>query len=280
MSIIQERSNFTTLDEVHAALIAPFQPHEIKKRQQWEFIPVEKIRERMISVLGVESFDISYSDVIHHTEDWITCNCTITVDFTKWGGRIKKVTQADGIQLKRHSKGENQGLIVDLGNDFKSVMSGAFAKAAQDLGIGLYIQLQRSGNNNNNNRNNNTNYQNTNGNNSGNYERLRKTVFGCEKTIGISEQVKTKLFSTLFKGVNVQQAMQNPTEQQLETYKSVIQPVSFIILNANKSNIPHDVVLQQLSQMFNRQVTSFTQVLTLATMQTVNDLKDFLQSVS
>lgn len=279
-----ERMSFESLEEVQAALTAPFDPQLLKKRQQWEFIPVERIRERMMKVLGVDGFDIEYSDVKHHNEDWITCNCTITVDFTKWGGRVKKVTQADGIQLKRHSQGNNQGLLVDIGNDYKSVMSGAFSKATQDLGIGLYIQFNKSGGaiNGSYSSNSGGNSGGGNSNNGGNdnYEKLRKTVYACENTIGITEQVKTKLFSTMFPGVNVQQVMQNPTEQQLDAYKKVIQPVSLIIMNAKNAKISDERVLRELSQIFNRQIVKYTQALTLATYQTTNDLKSRLQNVS
>lgn len=278
---ILSRQTFSTLEEVQEALAAEFPSNQLRTRQQWSFVPVERVRERLISVLGVDGFDISYSDVTHHPEDWITVTCTITADFTRWGGRIKSVTQADGIQIKRHSSGQNQGLIVDIGNDYKTVMSGSFTKAAQDLGVGLYLQFKNDNggsnnsnyNRNNNNSNNNQQNQN-NGGNSANFEKLKKTVYACEKTIGLDNQTKEKLLRSIIPNI---QDIKNLNEQQLETYKKVLQPVSFIIQNVQKTNVNEQEVFNLLSQSFNRKISSYQGLLTLATMQTVNQLKEWLQ---
>lgn len=271
-----DKQNYETLEEVQKALAEPFPLEQLKQRQQWYFVPVERIRQRLIQVLGIDSFDIEYSDVIHHDEDWITVNCTLTVDFSKWGGRVKKVTQSDGIQIKRHTQGKNQGLIVDLGNDYKTVMSGALTKAAQDLGIGLYISLlnhKLSGTGNAGNG-----YQgNQQGNNGQASEQDLKKIYACEQTIGITPEIKARLFKSLFPQAT-QQQIKYPTAEQAKKYIQVIQPVSFIVQNVRKANVPEHEVFSLLSNQFNSRISSYTSLLTLANMSTVNFVNNWLKS--
>lgn len=275
-----DKQNYETLEEVQKALAEPYPLNQLKKRQQWYFIPVERIRQRLIQVLGVDAFDIEYSEVKHHDEDWLTVNCTLTIDFTKWGGRIKSVTQSDGIQIKRHTQGNNQGLIVDLGNDYKTVMSGSLTKAAADLGIGLYISLlnhELSGNaTQNGNHGNYGNQGNQQGNNGQAPDRELKKIYACEQTIGITPEVKNKLFNSLFPQAT-QQQIKYPTSEQAKKYIQVIQPVSFIVQNVRKANVPEQEVFQLLSHQFKRNITSYHSLLTLANMKTVNFINDWLK---
>lgn len=261
-----DKQNYETLEEVQNALAEPFPLNQLKKRQDWYFVPVERIRQRLLQVLGVDAFDIEYGEVKHHDEDWITVDCTLTVDFTKWGGRIKKVTQSDGIQIKRHTQGNNQGMIVDLGNDYKTVMSGALKKAAQDLGIGLYISLLN---------------HNLTGNATGNQngqaaDQDLKKIYACEQTIGITPEIKAKLFKSLFPKATEKQ-LKYPTPEQAKKYINVIQPVSFIVQNVRKSKASEQEVFQLLSQQFQRKITSYHGLLTLADMKTVNFINNWLK---
>ncbi|WP_121616763.1 hypothetical protein [Virgibacillus halodenitrificans] len=274
-----DKQNYETLEEVQKALAEPFPHNQLKLRQKWYFIPVERVRQRLIQVLGVDAFDIEYSEVKHHDEDWLTVNCKLTVDFTKWGGRVKSVTQSDGIQIKRHSQGDNQGLIVDMGNDYKTVMSGSLTKAAADLGIGLYISLldhDLSGNTvlNGNQGNQQGNQQ---GNNNGQaLERDRKKIYACEQTIGIKPEVKAKLFKNLFPEATDNQ-IEYPTAEQAKKYIQVIQPVSFIIQNVRKAKVPEQELFQLLSQQFKYQITSYQSLLTKANMKTVSFVNSWLK---
>jgi hypothetical protein len=269
------KQNFKTLEEVQAALAAPFPESVLKKRKDWYFIPVERIRQRLIQVVGVDGFDIEYSQVRHHDEDWITVDCTLTIDFTPWGGRVKRVTQSDGVQIKRHTKGENQGMIVDLGNDYKSVMSGALAKAAQDFGIGLYLQFsnynQNGVNSNGAQNNRNTNTDQSNGYNGGNNpatENQRNAAARMEKVIGLTGDTKWNLFKHLFPNATPQN-MEHPTFSQMDRYLKTIKPVADIIRIAKSANYNQQQLFHVLSQQFKRKITSFTNLLTLADESTV-----------
>lgn len=271
-----DKQNYETLEEVQNALAEPFPLNQLKKRQNWYFVPVERIRQRLLQVLGVDAFDIEYGEVKHHDEDWITVDCTLTVDFTKWGGRIKKVTQSDGVQIKRHTQGNNQGMIVDLGNDYKTVMSGALTKAAQDLGIGLYIPLLNhnlTGNATGQNSGRNQGSSNNNGQAS---DKETKKIYACEQTIGITPEIKAKLFKSLFPNAT-QQQIKYPTAEQAQRYIQVIQPVSFIVQNVRKANVSEQEVFSLLSQQFKRKITSYHGLLTLADMKTVNFVNDWLK---
>jgi hypothetical protein len=270
-----DKKHYETLEEVQRALAEPFPIEQLKKRKEWYFVPVERIRQRLIQVLGVDAFDIKYSEVKHHEEDWITVDCTLTVDFTKWGGRVKQVTQSDGVRIKRHTSGENQGLIVDLGNDYKAVMSGALTKAAQDLGIGLYISLL------NHNLPGNADNQSDDqrGSNGLASEKDLKKIYACEQTIGITPEIKNKLFKSLFPNATPQQ-IKHPTHEQAQKYIQVIQPVSFIVQNVRKANIPDKEVFHLLSQQFRRNITSYHSLLTLANMNTVNFVNKWLKQKS
>lgn len=293
------KQNLSTLEEVQTALAVPFPDNEIKKRQDWPFIPIERIRQRLIQVVGVDAFDIEYSEVKHHDEDWITVDCTLTIDFTKWNGRVKKVSQSDGIQIKRHTKGQNQGMMVDLGNDYKSVKSGALSKAAADFGIGLYLQLQPKGGqgNNNNNRNNgngnynnNNNYNNRNnggngngnGNNGGNNpatDNQKNAASRMEKVIGLNGDTKFNLFKHLFPNIT-QQQVQSPTFSQMDKYLKTIKPVADIIRISGNAKYNQQELFRVLSQQFKRNVNSFTGLLTLADEKTVTFVDNLVKGQS
>ncbi len=273
-----DKLEFEKLEEVQAALASPFPENELKKRQEkWYFIPVERIRQRLIQVVGVDAFDIKYSPVRHHEEDWLTVDCTLIIDFTKWGGRIKRVTQSDGIQIKRHTKGPNEGMMVDLGNDYKSAMSGALTKASQDFGVGLYIQLLNhnlnggQGNKGQGNNNRNNNQSSGSGNNgSGNpaTKNQKNAANRMDKAIGLTNDTKYNLFKHLFPNTT-KEDMQTPTFTQMDKYLQTIKPVADIIRISGNANYNQQELFNVLSQQFKRKVSSFVGLLTLADESTV-----------
>lgn len=269
------------LDEVQEALIEPFPEEVIKVIDDTghRYIPAIWIKQRMLSVLGVDGFDVCYSTIQHHDEGWITVCCTITVDFSIWGGRRKSVNQSDGIRVARHSKGDKAGKVVDLGDSYKSLKSGAFVKAAQELGVGLYLALETEskgskaplshGNS---------------GRNNPATGKQKKAVSSMERKIGFNSQLKRKLFEQLFPKEEVETALSQPTFGHMDRYLRTLKPVCDIYdLVQSHSESKDDYfaklngVLRELGAMFNIELRSLVSLLTLADNQTVSWVKDYLK---
>ncbi|MGG6447697.1 hypothetical protein [Pseudobacillus badius] len=275
---LELRDDLKTMKEIQEALAEPF-PENILDQQEngYWFIPVERVKERLITVVGVDAFDVEYSDIRHHEEDWITCTCTITVDFSKWNGRIKKVSQDSGLKIARHNKNEEKlGQIVDLGSAYKSVKSAAFSKAAQELGIGLYLQLEKK---NDQSRQNNKGYQsNQKGKNSSNNEASdgqKKAIYAMEKRLALDPDKKNRLLTTLFSS-NAKQAATKPTYNQADKYIGVLKPVCDImdiVKHSPNSKEMKGMVFNSLSQHFQKKINSYVGLLTLVTPELVDDLK-------
>ncbi len=102
------------------------------------YIPVSEVINRLNKVLGVENWSfkivrcerdaIDPEFVVAHVQiDWFskTPHGLLTVSRDGIGGQKIKRTK--------------QGTIVDLGDEFKGAISDALKKAAQTLGVGLYL---------------------------------------------------------------------------------------------------------------------------------------------
>lgn len=125
---------------VMQALYAPF-PEEMEKVMflsgvNLKFIPVSEVINRLNKVLGVDgwSFEIISCDEVSTNVDELSAHVSLTVDF----GNGKKVIKhaVGGATIKRIKA---TGKPLDYGNSRKMAVSDALKKAAQQLGVGLYL---------------------------------------------------------------------------------------------------------------------------------------------
>lgn len=127
------------LNEITRALYAPF-PEEMEQIMtisgvNLRFIPVSEVINRLNKVLGVDSWS---SEVLRlerdqNEPDEIIAHVSITADIA--GKRVVK-HGVGGTSIKRI---KSTGKPVDLGNSLKMAVSDALKKAAQQLGVGLYL---------------------------------------------------------------------------------------------------------------------------------------------
>ncbi len=131
---------------IYQQLSEPFAPEMektlVKSGVPLTYIPISEVVNRLNKVLGVSRWDFTIiscqRDAID--SDFITAHVRLTwnpenaKEDDKW---VEPVTK-DGIggqKIKRNKKGE----IVDLGDEMKGAVSDALKKAAQMLGVGLYL---------------------------------------------------------------------------------------------------------------------------------------------
>ena len=103
------------------------------------YIPVSEAINRLNKVVGIDKWSFAVNkcerDALDH--DWVVAHVTLSVFFEDKDGQLVQVHR-DGIggqKIKRTKTGD----IVDLGDEFKGAVSDALKKAAQTLGIGLYL---------------------------------------------------------------------------------------------------------------------------------------------
>lgn len=273
-----QREDYSNLKEIQDALTKPFPTEALKERKGKLYIPIHHIKQRMISVLGVDAYNVSFSEITHHAEDWITCDCTLTVDFTPWGGLIKSSTQSNGIQIARHKENEDKkGLIVDLGSAYKSLRSGALAKAAEDIGIGLYLKFENNSNNKGN------NFYSNNGNSRPASKGQEKAARDMERKLGINEEKKIRLINRLFTN-EANKALKKPTFSQMDKYIKTLKPVCDIydiVTNTYGSRDEIErYVFNELGKMFNIKIQSYVTLLTLADNKTVAYVQDLFKATA
>lgn len=99
------------------------------------YIPVSEVINRLNKVLGVDkwSFQVLRVDRDATDPDFITAHVRLN-----WYLSEFNTVDRDGIGGQR-IKRNKQGQIVDLGDDYKGAVSDALKKAAQTLGVGLYL---------------------------------------------------------------------------------------------------------------------------------------------
>jgi hypothetical protein len=100
------------------------------------YIPVSEVINRLNKVLGVEQWSFN---VVKCDRDPIDTDFVIAHVQIRWYSRDGiQFIERDGIggqRIKRNKAGQ----IVDLGDEFKGAISDALKKAAQTLGVGLYL---------------------------------------------------------------------------------------------------------------------------------------------
>lgn len=125
-------------NEILKQLSEPFAPEMertmSKGGTRLTYIPVSEVINRLNKVIGVDSWSFQViscqRDAIDH--DFVVAHVTLnaTID-----GKLISRDGIGGQKIKRTKKDE----IVDLGDEFKGAVSDALKKAAQTLGIGLYL---------------------------------------------------------------------------------------------------------------------------------------------
>ncbi len=126
------------MSDVLNELSEPF-PAEVERTMtkggtQLTYIPVSEVITRLNNVLGVEnwSYQVRSCQRDPDLRDWIIAHVTLTVsiddyDITKDG--------FGGQEIKYMKSGK----AVDLGNEYKGAVSDALKKAAQAIGVGIYL---------------------------------------------------------------------------------------------------------------------------------------------
>lgn len=124
---------------IYSQLAEPF-PQEmerviVKSGVELVYLPVSEVINRLNRVVGVDNWSFEIISVSRDTidQDEIIAHVSLTAIVND-----KTVVKHGfgGISVKRSKK---DGRPVDLGNDFKGAVSDALKKAAQNLGIGLYL---------------------------------------------------------------------------------------------------------------------------------------------
>lgn len=127
-------------NNIHQQLSEPF-PQEmekilVKSGVSLTYIPVSEVINRLNKVLGVDKWDffVQSCERDSHDPEFITAKVRICWNIDGKNDAVYKEA-IGGQKIKRNKKGE----IVDLGDDFKGAVSDALKKAAQMLGVGLYL---------------------------------------------------------------------------------------------------------------------------------------------
>lgn len=127
------------MSEILSKLSEPF-PKEVestirKGGTSLTYIPISEVITRLNNVLGVDGWSYAVKDCRRDavTPDWIVAHVTLTAIV------CGAVVHRDGFggQEVKYLKGGDKPL--DLGNEFKGAVSDALKKAAQALGVGIYL---------------------------------------------------------------------------------------------------------------------------------------------
>ncbi|HDX9500247.1 TPA: hypothetical protein ROX79_005159 [Bacillus thuringiensis] len=251
-----KKRKYQSLDDVHDALLAPFEKNELKYKDGKPYIPHYQARKRLIEIFGVYGFSIEYPIQELYAEPssvppimWARTTCKLTLDFSEWGGEKRIVSGTDAKKLNRFSNKEKNiengvvGQICDLGDDEKSAMARAFVKACESIGIGLYLCL-------------NPNHQqtsNTTPPSNSNYNELWNIVNNYEKALKIDIDDRKEI---LISSYPKQRDFKKLNEKQLEFYISIIKHSAEIAVMATNSNT-EKLILNELSRCCNHQFSSF-----------------------
>jgi hypothetical protein len=129
----------TNSNEIARLLAEPF-PEEMEKTLvksgvSLVYLPISEVINRLNKVLGVDSWSFKIQSVYrdHVDTDEIIAHVSLTATIN--GNKVVK--DGFGGQTVKRQKKDNKP--VDLGNDFKGAVSDALKKAAQQLGVGLYL---------------------------------------------------------------------------------------------------------------------------------------------
>jgi recombination DNA repair RAD52 pathway protein len=135
------------MNSLYQQLSEPF-PQEMEKTvtksgTNLVYIPVSEIINRLNKVLGVDgwSFEVIKCERDATDSDFVVAHVRITAMMVQnIEGRPPVVTiTRDGIGGQKIKRNKQQNAIIDLGDEFKGAISDALKKAAQTLGVGLYL---------------------------------------------------------------------------------------------------------------------------------------------
>jgi hypothetical protein len=100
------------------------------------YIPVSEVINRLNRVLGVDKWSFT---IVRCERDAIDPDFVVAHVRIDWyGDDASQFVSRDGFGGQK-IKRTKQGQIVDLGDEFKGAISDALKKAAQTLGVGLYL---------------------------------------------------------------------------------------------------------------------------------------------
>ena len=124
--------------DLYSLLSEPF-PREMertvsKSGRSLTYIPISEVIARLNKVIGLNNWSSEIVSVGRDSvdTDWVIAHVRLTAIVN--GETITK----DGVggQQVKYTKA---GKVLDLGDEFKGAMSDALKKAAQQLGVGLYL---------------------------------------------------------------------------------------------------------------------------------------------
>lgn len=126
------------MSDIYDRLSEPF-PQEMERTvskggASLTYLPIAEVTNRMNRVLGVSgwSSEILRCERDASDPDWVVAHVRITAVID--GNKVIH-DGFGGQKIKRTKNGD----IVDLGDEFKGAVSDALKKAAQQLGVGLYL---------------------------------------------------------------------------------------------------------------------------------------------
>lgn len=251
-----KKRKYKSLEDVHDALLAPFEKNELKYKDGKPYIPHYQARKRLIEIFGVYGFSIEYPIQELYAESssvppimWARTTCKLTLDFSEWGGEKKIVYGTDAKKLNRFSNKEKNiengvvGQICDLGDDEKSAMARAFVKACESVGIGLYLCLKSD----------HQQTSNTTQPSNSNYNELWSIVNNYEKALKITIDERKEILTSSYPK---QRDFKKLNEKQLEFYISIIKHSAEIAVMASNPNT-EKLILNELSRCCNRQFSNF-----------------------
>lgn len=127
--------NTQIMDDLYAQFPQEMEKVRVVSGVELVYLPVSEVINRLNRVLGVDgwSFEIVSVKRDELDSDEIIAHVVLTAQIN--GRQIIK--HGFGGQMIKRSKKDNKPL--DLGNDFKGAVSDALKKAAQLLGVGLYL---------------------------------------------------------------------------------------------------------------------------------------------
>ena len=126
------------MSELLQNLSEPF-PREVERSMKkggtsLTYIPVSEVITRLNTVLGIENWSYDVKDCSRDALDpeWVIAHVTLTAVID---GHAVFKDGFGGQKIKRMKSGDP----VDLGDEMKGAVSDALKKAAQHLGVGLYL---------------------------------------------------------------------------------------------------------------------------------------------
>ncbi len=125
-------------------LSEPF-PKEVEKQlskggTSLTYIPVSEVITRLNRVLGVDmwSYEIIHAGRDELDPEFVTAHVRLTATFVPTDDAPSLTVKKDGVGGQKIKRTRN-GDIVDLGDELKGAVSDALKKAAQHLGVGIYL---------------------------------------------------------------------------------------------------------------------------------------------